>query len=104
MVIVQGVFRLRPEDRDAFLAQQADSMRASLQDKGCQEYVMAADPLEADRVILSERWESMDDLNAHLRRIGEARAAAASEPPKPSVETLHTDIVRYDVSGSQRMV
>jgi quinol monooxygenase YgiN len=103
MVIVQGVFTVRPEDRDEFLAQRADSVRESLQDKGCEEYVIAPDPLQPDRVVLSERWASAEDLDGHLRRITEARAAAGDEPPAPSIETLSIDIVRYEVSGSRRL-
>ena len=33
---------------------------------GCLEYTFAADPLEADRVVLFERWASQDALDAHL--------------------------------------
>ena len=41
-------------------------MRTSRGEDGCLEYTFAADPLEADRVILFERWESQAALDAHL--------------------------------------
>ena len=75
MVIVQGTFRVAPGDRDAFLAQSIAGMVDSRAEPGCIEYVMAADPVEADRVVLSERWASMEDLEAHLQRASQRRSA-----------------------------
>jgi quinol monooxygenase YgiN len=68
IVIVQGVFSIDPNERDRFVEASIEGMRSSRQEDGCLEYVMAADPLDAERVILSERWESMDHLNQHLTR------------------------------------
>src|SRR5579862_1580689 len=84
MVIVQGVFRVAPGDRDAFLAQSVAGMVASRAEQGCVEYVMAADPVEADRVVLSERWASTEDLDAHLQRAGQRRSeGGAHQRPLP---------------------
>ena len=66
MVIVGGRFEVNPEERDAFLAERHEIMRTSRGEDGCLEYTFAADPLEADRVILFERWESQAALDAHL--------------------------------------
>jgi quinol monooxygenase YgiN len=101
MVIVQGVFRVNPSERERFLAQSADNMRASRADQGCLEYVLAADPLDPERVILSERWESTDDLNRHGKAVAtrrkEAQASGADLGPAP----LSTEITVYEVASSR---
>ncbi len=103
MMIVQGTFRLASAaDRDAFLAGSAANMRIARQEKGCREYVMAADPLEADRVVLSELWESMEDLDEHLRAIGRRRQEAAASGPAPAIpEVVERQVWRYEVASGQ---
>jgi quinol monooxygenase YgiN len=100
MVIVQGTFRVAAADRDAFLAQSVAGMVRSRAEPGCIEYVMAADPLEADRVVLSERWASMEDLDEHLRRAGERRSANDEAATAP-VTVLSREMAIYEV-GSVR--
>jgi quinol monooxygenase YgiN len=99
MVIVQGTGRLDTAQRELFLAQRAESMRISRAEPGNLEYVFAADPIEADRVILSERWETQEDLTAHLRAGAERRRNAA--PDDGSLVTVDFDIAVYEV-GSAR--
>ena len=100
MVIVQGTFRVDPARRDEYLAQSFDGMRASREDRGCLEYTLAADPLEPDRVILSERWASKDDLDEHLRASGERRAAAAASADAPTpIPVLEREIAIYHIES-----
>jgi quinol monooxygenase YgiN len=103
-MIVQGTFRLASAaDRDAFLAARAEAMLIARAEKGCVEYVLAADPIEADRVVLSERWESMEDLDEHLaagRRRQEA-AGAARAPAAPAV--VERQVWRYEVASEEAM-
>jgi quinol monooxygenase YgiN len=103
MVIVQGVFRVAPSDRDAYLAETLETMRISRSEPGCLEYVFAADPVEADRVVLSERWESNEALDDHLRALTQRRSDAAPSPPSATagVEVLSRDISVFDVSSSR---
>ena len=99
MVIVQGTGRLDPALRELFLAQRAESMRISRAEPGNLEYVVAADPIEADRVIWSERWETPEDLTAHLRAGAERRQNAG--PEEGSEVPVDVDIAVYEV-GSAR--
>jgi quinol monooxygenase YgiN len=99
MVIVQGVFSFDPNDREQFLAASVEGMRSSRQEKGCLEYVIAADPLDPGRVVLSERWESMDHLQQHLQgqavqRDDATRGAGARPTP------LNLEITVYEVASS----
>jgi quinol monooxygenase YgiN len=96
VVIVQGVFSFDPNERDRFVEMSSDAMRASREEEGCLEYVFAADPLEPERVILSERWESMDHLQQHLARPrGEAPGSAARPTPRD------VEITLFEVAASR---
>jgi quinol monooxygenase YgiN len=96
-VIVQGVFVLDPEQRDRFIEASTDGMRTSRAEAGCLEYVLAADPLDAGRVVLSERWESMELLQEHLK--GQSAGSAGDRPKPQSME-----IVMYEVASATRLV
>lgn len=103
MLIVQGTFHLDPADRDAFVAGSAENMRIAATEPGCLEYVIAAHPIDPGRAILSERWESMDDLNEHTRGINARRKAAADTggPARPTV--VMSDIAIYHIESVQQM-
>jgi quinol monooxygenase YgiN len=96
-VIVQGVFVVDPQDRARFIEASIEGMRASRAEEGCVEYVFAADPLEPDRVVLSERWESMELLRQHLS--GQASRPAGDRPAPTSAE-----IIIYEVSSATKLV
>jgi quinol monooxygenase YgiN len=99
MVIVQGIFRIAPGDRDTFLSQSVATMVASRAERGCIEYVMAADPVEADRVVLSERWASTEDLDAHLQRATQRRSEDGGAAAAAPVAVLSHEIAIYEVAS-----
>jgi len=103
MVIVQGELRLHPEDRDRFVAGAAESMELTRQEQGCLEYVMAADPLDRGRVVLSERWESQDDLNRHAQVVAARRKEPAAQGAAPGPEVLGREITVYQVSSAKQL-
>ena len=73
-------------------------MRTSRAEQGCLEYTFAADPLDSGRVVLFERWESQEALDAHL--------AAQRSGPRSSdtdVVPITSTITIYDVSGERRL-
>jgi quinol monooxygenase YgiN len=84
MIIVQGVFRVTADDRERYLAESLETQRVSRGERGCIEYVVAADPLDPQRVVLSERWATRADLDAHLDALRARRAAAAEAGATPS--------------------
>lgn len=102
MVIVQGTARLDAALRDQFLAQRAESMRISRAEAGNLEYVIAADPIEADRLILSERWETQEDLTAHLAAAAERRRDAG--PKEGTQMSVDFDIAVYEVASARPLV
>jgi quinol monooxygenase YgiN len=96
MVIVQGVFSVDPSERDRFVETSVAAMRSSREEAGCLEYVIAADPLDSERVVLSERWESMDHLQQHLAQQKNAAQGVDARPIPLSVE-----ITLYEVASSR---
>ncbi len=103
MMIVQGTFILEPGSRDGFLTQSVEQMRISRSEQGCQEYVLAADPMQPDRVVLSERWESRADLDEHVRALTLRREQAAERGDPPGIEPISREITIYEVSSSETM-
>ena len=103
MIIVQGTFTVDPDTRDEYLAQSVEQMRISRSEKGCQEYVLADDPREPGRVILSERWDSREDLYAHVSAITERREAASRRGDEPGLAPLDREITIYEVTSAESM-
>jgi quinol monooxygenase YgiN len=96
MVIVQGVFSVDPNERDRFVQMSIESMQSSRQEDGCLEYVMAGDPLDPERVVLSERWESMDHLQQHLSQQRSTPPGGEARPVPRSAE-----ITLFEVASSR---
>jgi quinol monooxygenase YgiN len=96
MVIVQGVFSVDSGERDRFVETRVEAMRSSRQEEGCLEYVIAADPLDPERAVLSERWESMDHLQQHLAQQQGPNRSDDSRPVPRNVE-----ITLFEVATSR---
>ncbi|HUQ58357.1 putative quinol monooxygenase [Lentzea sp.] len=93
MPIVAGTAYVDPDHRDTLLAGLAPSLRRVRTTPGCLDYVVAADPIEPDRVNIYERWESQAHLDAHL--------AGVAQAPMPHVRSVQ--VVRYEIGGSSRL-
>jgi quinol monooxygenase YgiN len=98
ITIVQGSFVLDPDERDQFVETSIEAMRSSRQEEGCLEYVIAADPLDPERAVLTERWESMDHLQQHLAQQRKAPRSGGSRPAPRSVE-----ITLFEVASSRAL-
>ncbi len=64
MIIVAGKIYVQSGKRDTFLQRSHDAMQLAREAKGCRDFIVAADPLEADRVNVYEAWDSEDSLQA----------------------------------------
>ena len=84
MIIVSGRIYVMPGRRDAFLASALSAVAMARRAVGCRDFVVAADPIEPDRVNVYEEWDSAVELEAFR----------GSGPD----EQLTTVIVRADVS------
>lgn len=75
MIHVLAIVELHPGRRNDFLAEFHRIVPAVLQEKGCLEYgptvdvatdIAAQSPPRENVVTIVEKWESLDDLKAHL--------------------------------------
>jgi quinol monooxygenase YgiN len=64
MIIVSGRIYLTRGQRDAFLASARDAVIAARRAAGCRDFVVAADPVDPDRVNVYEEWDSDAQLEA----------------------------------------
>lgn len=64
MIIVAGHLRVAAQDRDAFLARSHEAIGLARSTMGCQDYVVAADPLDPGRINVYEHWTDQAALHA----------------------------------------
>jgi hypothetical protein len=57
MLIVSGRIYVRPGARQAFLASSRAAVAQARGARGCRDFVVAADPIEIDRVNVYEEWD-----------------------------------------------
>ncbi len=62
MIIVAGHLRVDADDREDYVATCRDVVAAARAAGGCLDFAITADPLDADRVNIFERWESPEAL------------------------------------------
>lgn len=62
MIIVSGRIYVEADNRDLFINRSLEAMKAARQRKGCKDFVIAADPIEKNRVNIYEEWESEEEL------------------------------------------
>jgi quinol monooxygenase YgiN len=96
MIIVGGTFEVEPDQREEFLASRHDGMRRSRAEPGCLEYTLSPDPLDPGRVMLFERWEDQESLDAHLSALRSGQSAPGIAPKSVSIKL-------YDVSGERSL-
>jgi heme-degrading monooxygenase HmoA len=64
MIIVAGHLRTATADRDRFLARSRDAIELARGTPGCHDFVVAADPLDAERVNIYELWTDRAAVHA----------------------------------------
>ena len=72
-IIVLGTFELDPTDRDTFIESRREQVAESRAEAGNLEYAFSADGRDPGRVLLTERWASHEQFQAHLDRINAQR-------------------------------
>ena len=64
MIIVSGRMKIKAGKRQSFLAASLDAIQAARKTSGCGDFIVAADPIEEDRVNIYEEWDSENALLA----------------------------------------
>jgi quinol monooxygenase YgiN len=91
MIIISGKIYVDEDKRDKYVAQFSDLMQRARKHPGCLDLVIAADPLEADRINNYEAWESEDDL--------EKWRTVANAPDLP-FDKERSEVQKHQVSAS----
>lgn len=87
-VIVAGKLRIAAGLRNKFLERAIPSIRQARETEGCGEFSVSADPIDADRVNVFERWADRASLEAF-------RESGPGDDLFSLVESF--DIQEYDV-------
>jgi quinol monooxygenase YgiN len=90
VLIIAGSLNLDPNDRERFLAVNAAVVELARKSIGCLDFVQAADPIDASRINVFERWDSEEHLLA-FRGTGQPDA---DSPPIQSAQ-----VKRYVISA-----
>lgn len=91
MLIVSGRIYLRPGAREKFVAASAEAVTQARVFPGCRDFVVAADPIEPDRVNVYEEWETEEALIAF-------RGAGPDSDLSSSI--VRAEVARHTVSSS----
>jgi quinol monooxygenase YgiN len=89
MIIIAGLLRVAPAQRDAYLTAVASATAMARTAPGCLDFAQSPDQLEADRINIYERWESDEHLAAFR-----ARPADGEAPP-----ILDAEVHKYRISA-----
>lgn len=90
-VIVAGWLRVEPSDRQGYLDGAVAVIEAARAAPGCVDFHLSADPLEADRINVVERWASAADLDTF-------RGSGPDDDQATAI--LDADVVQYQVTGA----
>ena len=91
MLIVSGKIYVRPGTRQGFLQSSAKAVTQARRFAGCRDFIVAADPLESDRVNVYEEWDSEEALLAFRGDGPEADMGAS---------ILRADVFRHVVAST----
>jgi quinol monooxygenase YgiN len=58
VIIISGKIYVQPGSREGFLASSLEAVRIARKTLGCRDFIVAADPIEAERVNVYEEWDS----------------------------------------------
>jgi quinol monooxygenase YgiN len=91
MLIVSGRIYVRPGTREKFVVSSAGAVVAARAYAGCRDFVVAADPIESDRVNVYEEWDSEEALLAFR---------GAGPDSSLSSAIVRAEVARHMVSSS----
>ena len=66
MIIIAGTISIDPDRVDAMLEAIVPLMHGTHAEDGCIDYVLSADPVEAGKIRIFEKWASDEALGAHM--------------------------------------
>ncbi len=99
MIIVLGQVRAEAKDVEAARAALVKMQNETRKEKGCVSYGFSIDVGDATSIVIAERWENMDTLNAHVKtpHMAEFGKAVAAIKPKS------LDVKAYEVAREVKL-
>lgn len=94
MVIVAGYLVVDPLQRESYLAGCATVVELARRARGCLDFAISADLVEAGRIDIFERWESR-------AAVDEFRGSGPSEEQQGSI--ISASVCEYDVTAERRL-
>ncbi len=97
MIIVMGHAQLSAGEVDRLLADMKVQVDATNAEAGCQHYNFARDAQDADRLVISERWENQAALDAHFT----SSHMAAFNAVIGAAKVLGMDVKSYNLATGE---
>ncbi|WP_326836186.1 antibiotic biosynthesis monooxygenase family protein [Amycolatopsis rhabdoformis] len=94
MIIVAGYLVVEPGRRDAYLAGCVDVVEQARAAPGCLGFALTADLLDPGRIVVFERWESREAVEAF-------RGSGPSD--EQNADLLGAEVAEYDVTGERSL-
>jgi quinol monooxygenase YgiN len=66
MIIVTAMMNVKPGKKDAFILDAKELVVTTRQEKGCISYDLLASTEDEDLLVMLEKWENIESLNAHM--------------------------------------
>lgn len=92
MIIVSGAIYVDAVAREEYVNDCVSVMEHARRSPGCLDFVLAADPIERDRINVYERWDSDENL---------ARFRGAGPSSDQTDQIRHAEVVKYRISGTE---
>lgn len=92
MLIIAGHYSVEPDRREEYLAAFGDLVARARRAPGCLDVAVTADPVDAGRVYMYERWESWDAVTA-WREVANA--------PDVDIEVTDESVAMWDADGER---
>jgi quinol monooxygenase YgiN len=93
VIIIAGSLRVAAGDRDRYLGAVMDVARLARLASGCLDFVQSPDPIDPERIIIFERWESDEDVE-RFRTSGDPDAPEADVP-----DVLSAEVRKYRIAS-----
>lgn len=83
MIVVNAVIETTQADIEAMRSALADMETASRAEEGCHDYTFSVELNDPTRLRITERWETLEALQAHFQtpHMAVFQAALAANPP-----------------------
>lgn len=100
MIVVNAIIKASADTIAAMQAAIAKMETASRAESGCHDYTFSVELNDPNAMRITEKWESMEDLQAHfgMPHMADFQAAMAANPPE-SVEAKFYEVTEVAPPG-----